>query len=324
MKNRLPILFTLLASSVLFLTGCSDNNESFEGARSTSAAPENDGLISQNNLTITFSELSPEYFNIAENNFTSVTVDVIVQIGDNNNQLITAEKTIRFRTEWGLIDPSCKTIDGSCSVTWRSTSPDDMPTNFLNNILAYSSSGQESFDDIDGNGLFNDGDNFDDLDEPYVDVNENDLFDTGDIIVDTINGVDLTGTDATHNDVDGLYNGPNCSHSSLCSPTRDTTTVWENGSLRLTGATVSTVGGTVTGLTGTLLLQNNGGDTLTITADGEFTFDTSLFPGNTYNVTVLAPQPVGLTCSTVIPGTTTNTGVGTVVGNITSVTVTCQ
>ena len=37
-----------------------------------------------------------------------------------------------------------------------------------------------------------------------------------------------------------------------------------------------TIGGTVTGLTSTLVLQNNGGDDLTRTADGAFTFATAL------------------------------------------------
>jgi hypothetical protein len=49
-----------------------------------------------------------------------------------------------------------------------------------------------------------------------------------------------------------------------------------------------TIGGTVTGLIGSgLVLQNNGADDLPIDSDGEFTFDTSLQPDLTYNVTVL-------------------------------------
>jgi len=54
-----------------------------------------------------------------------------------------------------------------------------------------------------------------------------------------------------------------------------------------------TIGGTVTGLEGSgilgsdLVLQNNGSDDLTITDNDEFTFDTPLTPGTSYNVTVL-------------------------------------
>ena len=39
-----------------------------------------------------------------------------------------------------------------------------------------------------------------------------------------------------------------------------------------TVAPTYTIGGTVTGLTGTLVLQNSGADNLTLTADGAFTF----------------------------------------------------
>jgi hypothetical protein len=47
------------------------------------------------------------------------------------------------------------------------------------------------------------------------------------------------------------------------------------------------IGGTVTGLEGSgLVLQNKGGDDLTIDADGPFTFDTALTPGSRFDVTV--------------------------------------
>ena len=51
-----------------------------------------------------------------------------------------------------------------------------------------------------------------------------------------------------------------------------------------------TVGGSVTGLTGSVMLQDNGGDDLTISADGPFTFATTVADGSTYKVTVFT-QP---------------------------------
>jgi hypothetical protein len=76
-----------------------------------------------------------------------------------------------------------------------------------------------------------------------------------------------------------------------------------------------TIGGTVSGLLTSLsvVLQNNGGDNLTVSANGAFTFPTA---ASTYAVTVLTP-PTGETC-TVAHGT------GTAVANVTDVTVTCQ
>ncbi len=89
-------------------------------------------------------------------------------------------------------------------------------------------------------------------------------------------------------------------------PTNNQTCSVTGGSGTITGgdANVSVVcvgadydiGGTVTGLTGTLVLQNNGGDDLTITNDGSFTFNTPITDGNSYAVSILS-QPNGQTCA---------------------------
>ena len=47
-----------------------------------------------------------------------------------------------------------------------------------------------------------------------------------------------------------------------------------------------TVGGTVSGLSGTVALLNNGGDGLSVSADGGFTFTAALADGAGYAVTV--------------------------------------
>ena len=59
-----------------------------------------------------------------------------------------------------------------------------------------------------------------------------------------------------------------------------------------------TIGGTVTGLTGSgLVLRNNGGDDLAVAADGTYTFSTSVANGGSYNVTVLTqPDRTTLQC----------------------------
>jgi Putative esterase len=79
-----------------------------------------------------------------------------------------------------------------------------------------------------------------------------------------------------------------------------------------------TVGGTVSGLAsgGTVVLQDNGGNDLSVTASGAFTFSTALAAGAAYNVTVKT-SPLGQTC-TVANGTGT---VGS--ANVTNVAVTC-
>ncbi|MDE2201895.1 MAG: hypothetical protein KGJ38_04120 [Burkholderiaceae bacterium] len=76
------------------------------------------------------------------------------------------------------------------------------------------------------------------------------------------------------------------------------------------------IGGSVTGLSGTVVLQNNAGDDLAVSANGAFTFATSVSNGAGYNVTV-STQPATQTC------TVTN-GAGTVsAANVGNVSVVC-
>ena len=77
-----------------------------------------------------------------------------------------------------------------------------------------------------------------------------------------------------------------------------------------------TVGGNVTGLTGTgLVLRNNGGNDLAVNANGAFTFSAPLTAGSAYEVTVLA-QPLNQTC---VFGRSS----GTVTANVTDVGIFC-
>ena len=76
------------------------------------------------------------------------------------------------------------------------------------------------------------------------------------------------------------------------------------------------IGGTVTGLTGTVKLNNNDGDTLAISADGAFTFALQIANGAAYAVTIGNPQPLGQIC------TITN-GSGNATANVTNIKVVC-
>jgi len=76
-----------------------------------------------------------------------------------------------------------------------------------------------------------------------------------------------------------------------------------------------TVGGTVAGLNGSVALQNNGVDSITINTDGSFVFPTSIAQGSAYSVTVQT-QPANQTC-------TVSNGSGTITSNVTNVGVSC-
>src|SRR6202040_1693699 len=81
-----------------------------------------------------------------------------------------------------------------------------------------------------------------------------------------------------------------------------------------------TVGGTASGLVGSgLVLQDNGGDNLTVSGTGNvnFTFATPLAGGTAYSVTILTqPSNPGQTCSV-------SNGSGTATGNVTTVQIAC-
>jgi Galactose oxidase, central domain len=88
-----------------------------------------------------------------------------------------------------------------------------------------------------------------------------------------------------------------------------------------TNPVTATIGGTISGLatpSASVILQNNGGDALTLTANGPFTFKTPVTgPTDAYAVTVnTQPTTPNQIC-------TVANGSGTATANVTNVTVTC-
>ncbi len=103
-----------------------------------------------------------------------------------------------------------------------------------------------------------------------------------------------------------------------------------------TGDASVSIGGTVSGLVGTVILSNNGVDDLTVSADGPFTFGLPIAKGDTYSVTVQT-QPVDQVClvsdgsgtaqtdvSTVSVVCTSNVTIGGTISGLTGGTVTLE
>ena len=89
---------------------------------------------------------------------------------------------------------------------------------------------------------------------------------------------------------------------------------WTGGTA--TAPATYSIGGTVSGLSGTVVLQNNGGNDLSVSSNGPFTFSTLLPDGAAYNVTVKT-NPSGQTC-------TASNASGTVASaNVTTIAVAC-
>jgi hypothetical protein len=122
----------------------------------------------------------------------------------------------------------------------------------------------------------------------------------------------------------GLASGATYGVTVLTQPSGQTCTV-SGGSGTVGSADVTSVsvnckagyplGGTLSGLNGTVVLQDNGGDNLSLSANGDFTFASSVPSGSAYAVNVVT-QPTAQTCAV------TN-GAGTAAAQVANVSVVC-
>ncbi|MEZ9369633.1 Ig-like domain-containing protein [Shewanella sp. 10N.286.51.B2] len=95
--------------------------------------------------------ISPSLFNPEAADVNGVEVTMTAYASDSFGNPAPDDTTINFTTEGGQIQPSCLTVNGSCSVVWTSTDP--RPTDHRVTVLAYAL-GHETFFDTNGNNIF--------------------------------------------------------------------------------------------------------------------------------------------------------------------------
>lgn len=313
-----------LIATTLISSGCADEDALMDPGNTVA----NSGTVSQKHFFFGLDPVSPTVVDLANGGAIDLNADVAVTatIADRNNQLLTDTHIVYFETEYGIIEPSCTTIQGECSVTWQ-PSGIFIPADNISWIVAYTT-GEEAFLDPNGNGTYDDGETFFDGEEPWINVDSTEspaVYTLGsDTVIDTVNGNDLTGQNLVHDIADGFFNGSGCTHSSLCSTVAQSTGVWFAVNMDLTGETVApapatfNVNATVAGLAGgSVILQNNAADDLTVTADGTSPFATAVADGGAYAVTVLT-QPTGPNQICTVTG-----GSGTISSADVTATVTC-
>jgi hypothetical protein len=132
-------------------------------------------------------------------------VEVTARLADRYNNPVPDGTAVTFTSEGGNILGSCTTEttdtqSGLCSVTWTSSNP--RPSNGRSTILA-TAIGEESFVDINSNGIFDGSDTWPDLDEAFRDDNENGSYDLGELFID-FDGSGLFSAG------DGQFNGLLC------------------------------------------------------------------------------------------------------------------
>ncbi|MEI7671518.1 MAG: hypothetical protein WCK00_05340 [Deltaproteobacteria bacterium] len=188
------------------------------------------GIPDQDSFSIAISTHNIEAWN--DDGITSV---ITVRLADHFNNPAPDGTAVYFRSSGGSVQPSCTTTAGTCTVTFTSGAP--RPANGRVVILAYAL-GEESFVDLNGNGIYDTTipDTFTDMPEPFLDANENGTRDATEEIVDTNN-------DTFYSPADGKFNGI-LRDASLTGPTtihvRGSATVVLSGSdavIKIDGAT---------------------------------------------------------------------------------------
>nr|WP_246283072.1 Ig-like domain-containing protein [Marinifaba aquimaris] len=153
------------------------------------------GMASQDNFNIAAST-----FNVEAATRAGTTTELTVYASDFKGNVITSGTSVLFTAEAGIIDASCVIEGVACTVTWTSSAiePDDHRVGILATAI-----GHEAFTDINGNGVRDADEPFEDLAEAFLDENENGSYDLGEDFEDF-------NDDGVFTPADGLFNGPNC------------------------------------------------------------------------------------------------------------------
>ncbi|MEM1111362.1 MAG: hypothetical protein AAGI11_05585 [Pseudomonadota bacterium] len=163
------------------------------------------GLPDQNSIS-----LSTQFFVVPDaRQVDGIEVQVTVRMADKFNNPVADGTSATFTTEYGAIQSSCTTTDGGCSVIWTSQAPrfplfnqDLVRTTQLSNsyncpshngnrgpcpdslgyieglrsTILVTAVGEETFIDANGNGLYDEGEEFFNLPEAFLDNNEDTVY----------------------------------------------------------------------------------------------------------------------------------------------------
>jgi hypothetical protein len=139
-----------------------------------------------------------------------VTAAITARLSDRFNNPVPDGTAVTLQTEGGSIVSQCQTSGaiGSCTVNWTSSNPRPVSaatgeTRAGRSTILATAIGEESFFDTNGNGSFDNGENFADLPERYLDENENNVHDSFEPIYDFNNS-------STYDAADGDFNGVLC------------------------------------------------------------------------------------------------------------------
>jgi hypothetical protein len=154
------------------------------------------------------------------------------------NSTILAGTTVSFYTEAGAVGSSTvldSTGAGTVTLRTQNPRPEDLPPlgpgnagDGVSTLIAVVR-GEESFQDANGNGLYDLGEVFTDApSEPFIDANDNGVWDPGEFYVDT-NG------NGVFDGPNGVWDGPGCPQAGCIS----SPTIWVSMNVLFTGSVVN-------------------------------------------------------------------------------------
>ena len=107
--------------------------------------------------------------NIEGDNWDGTTTTITARLADRFNNPVPDGTAVSFRTEGGSVEPQCVTTAGACNVVFTGQNP--RVSNHRYSVLA-TAIGEESFTDLNGNGVYDSGEPYTDISEPFLDRNE--------------------------------------------------------------------------------------------------------------------------------------------------------
>ena len=170
------------------------------------------GIPAQNAFSLSATTLNMEGWN-----WDGVTSVIVARLADRFLNPVPNGTVVNFRVSGGVIEASCQTgvatvaypapLAGACGVYFTSANPRPYigqpgaqpARNGRVVVLAYAL-GEESFVDSISNGVFNTGETWTDMPEPFLDANENSVYTSPETFIDTNNN-------GSYSAADGIFNG---------------------------------------------------------------------------------------------------------------------
>lgn len=157
-----------VAGTISVIASIAVDSTTVISTQSTAIAMASD-LADQNSFQISADLLNPAAWDI-----NGTEVNISVYVGDHSQNPVLDGTRVLFTAEGGLIEPSCETISGRCTVKWVSANP--RPIDGIARIVARTA-GEGDYQDTNRNGYFDIGESFATHSEVFLDANDNGVFD---------------------------------------------------------------------------------------------------------------------------------------------------